>query len=512
MQSLEALHIEILSLIVYHLRDLPPPHTPHFSDQPPPSQALASYATVSRKWQAVVEQYSFAAVKTTSSNLAQLKEVIAGCARRRDNLRALFYQIDLPAYTKNQNHRFERRQDHEANVVAFQAGIQELWAELSRWGLGENPASGLRLVLTAEAAVPFPVWEDRWVYPKHSLTLDAPSVDPGLPMLPCVSLFQLAETGRSVHPAAIRTLLDTLVNLRDLHLKIWPIRRRHRALVAEHMTALAQALESPALSRLRILRIWAGQHTPLDHSYDTALGRDPDYPDGDVLNQAVYKLMQQSLQELYLEEAWMISPALWGANDQGVANKGEDSTLLPYLRIVSVRFPLMAYDGRWFYTGDPREIPPLEGDTPPPDWEESDSDAASSFGGFPDEIPYYRDGVLNGDQPEHPWMVRPDPSTFHPVARAITSAVLKMPQLQHLRVGTTETGGEGYEIDLEYVQPGIKADSIPSAHQTPEQRGRRRYVVSLGLDAQWDVPDDIREPMERRISADRGGEVIFYKM
>ncbi|KAL4821789.1 hypothetical protein BDW67DRAFT_3122 [Aspergillus spinulosporus] len=134
----------------------------------------------------------------------------------------------------------------------------------------------------------------------------------------------------------------------------------------------------------------------------------------------------------------------------------------------------MTYDSRWLYTGDPLEIPPLEGDTLSPGWEEdsagSDSNSNSSFNSkFGDVIPYYHDGVLNGDQPGQPWRVRPDPDTFHPVARALAAAVLRMPELTHTSLGTALCDAMGYEVDFEYLAPGLTTCWMPDADQTLEQ-------------------------------------------
>ncbi|KAL4779252.1 hypothetical protein BJX76DRAFT_361966 [Aspergillus varians] len=490
--SLDTLPLEVLNLILFSLGDTAPPRISRLSDGPPPNQGLSCYAAISRKWQTAVERYTFAAVKTNSSDLAQLKRVVAKWPCRRNILKALLYQIDLPVYSASRSRCFERRREHQANRRTFQNGVQDLWEALSLWNDGDNVSSGLRLVLTAEAPVQFPegLQADRWAYPEHSLTLDDAGVTPVLPKISCITALQVAYAGRRIHPAAIGTLLASLPNLQDLDLKIWPIQRQHRALVAEHITTLAQALESPTLARLEQLRIWLGQHTPGDHNYETALARDPSYPAGDVLNHAVFKLAQRSLRELYLDEAWMISPALWG--------------------VISHSSRMMA---RWLCTGDPNEVRPLEGDAPPPPREEPepDSDSNSSFNSeVGDEIDDYHEEVLNGDEPRHPWRVKPDPDTFHPLACVLVAAVLRMPSLEHLKIGTTQAGAEYHEVKFEYLRPGRTADTVPFEDQTPEQREKWRWIVSLGLEASWELPEDIRELMERRMGED--GEVIFYQM
>ncbi|RDW89988.1 uncharacterized protein DSM5745_01763 [Aspergillus mulundensis] len=502
--SLDTLPSEVLNLIIYHLRNISPPK----SDKQPRNQDLSRYAAISRNWKAAVEQYTFTAVKTSSSDLAHFKKIIN--PRRRKFVQTLFYQIDLPVYSESRSRCFERRPEHEANLVTFRAGIRELWKELALWSDGDNPSAGLRLVLTADAPVNYPggLGDARWAYPEHSLTLndsDNASGNTALPDIPRIASFHVANTGRRIHPSAIGTILASLPNIRDLELKIYPIQPKHQALVTEHITALAHALESPTLGRLERLRIWLGQHAPRDHNHpsDTAVSRDPSYPDGDVLNKVVSKLAQQSLRELYLDEAWMISPALFMATD----TENSDDLTFPYLKTVAISFPLITYDGRWLYTGDPDDIPraPLEG-TPPrppkPELEpeaEPDSDSNSEPGDGID-IDDYNGSILNGDEPGHPWRIIPDSETFDPIVRSLAAAVLEMPSLEHLKVETTPTAAdlEYYEIAFEFLRPGLVADTVPIQDQTNAHCGKWRWIVSLGIEASWLLPEDIRELMERR--------------
>ncbi|KAL4909671.1 hypothetical protein BDW74DRAFT_143500 [Aspergillus multicolor] len=508
--SLDTLPSEVLNLIIDHLGDILPPNYENQANEPPSTKGLSRYAAISRKWQAAVEQYTFSEIKTSSSDLTQLKQIIS--SRRSKFVQVLYYQIDLPVYSESRSRCVERRREHEANLIAFRNGVRELWEELSMWNDGDKPSAGLCLVLTADAPVIYPggLGNGRWAYLEHSLTLDdSDNGDTRLPDIPSITSLNIANTGRRIHPSAIGTLLASLPNIRDLDLKIHPIQRMHNALVTEHINALAHALETPTLAKLEKLRIWLGQHAPRDHNHDPAVSQDPSYPQGDILNKAVSKLAQQSLRELYLDEAWMISPALFTASD----TENSDDLSFPYLKTASISFPLITYDGRWLYTGDPGDIPPQKENAPQTFRQEPEAEPDLDFnpeGG--DDIDRYHESLVDDDEPGHPWRIIPDSEAFDPIVHSLAAAVLKMPSLEHLKVETTPTAADFayYEIAFEFLRPGLVADTVPLQDRTAAHQGKWRWIVSLGIEASWLLPEDIRELMERRVGED--GEVLLYKM
>ncbi|KAL4885737.1 hypothetical protein BJY04DRAFT_213939 [Aspergillus karnatakaensis] len=135
MVSFGTLPLEVLDLTVLYISDSSLRSVSLFSDQQPPGEALACYATLSRKWQAAVEQYTFATVKTSSSHLTRLKKDVGSCSRprRRNTPRTLFYQTELPAYNLNRKSLLRVPTGHQANLVAFRVGARKLWEELSLW-------------------------------------------------------------------------------------------------------------------------------------------------------------------------------------------------------------------------------------------------------------------------------------------------------------------------------------------------------------------------------------------
>lgn len=203
----------------------------------------------------------------------------------------------------------------------------------------------------------------------------------------------------------------------------------------------------------------------------------------------------------------------------GIMGAGEEDSrdlLFPYLKIVDITFSLITYDGRWYYTGNPNKVKSVAdlnpGEEYGPDLDsDSDLNSNSSFDSESwgrDNIDQYREAVLNGDEPQHLWRQKPDPDTFYPLVRAMVAAAMRMPKLEHLRMGPGDV--HGYEIDFEYIRPKLKANIIPSRKQTEEQLRKWRWIVSPGLETSWEVPDDIRQLMEQHVGED--GEVIVLEM
>lgn len=252
-----------------------------------------------------------------------------------------------------------------------------------------------------------------------------------------------------------------------------------------------------------------GEKTPLNHSYEAAIAPDLSYPKGDLLNRVVFKLAQQNLRKLYVR-GWRVSPALWGA-----AEDKSNDLLFPHLQTVDITFPLITYDGRWFYTGDPNEVEPLQGGDPGEESEpnsdsDRDSNLSSDSGSWgEDKVYVYREAVLNGDEPSHWWRLKPDPDMFYPLVRAMVTAAMRMPKLEHLIM---EASSENYfEIAFEYIRQGWLASTIPLRYQTEQQRGKWRWIVLLGLEApHWEIPADIRQLMEQHVGGD--GEVIQFSV
>ncbi|KAL3469567.1 hypothetical protein BJX99DRAFT_251913 [Aspergillus californicus] len=430
MATLDSLSSEIIDLIIKHL-------------------GLGGYAAISRTWQCAVERYTFRHIAAYSDELPRLQSLVGQDPRRLSLLQTLSYKIDLPLHSLNRRRNFERRREHQANLVAFRQEVVCLWTELAAWQDEDSlaPSQDLNLVLVAEVPLyrgrdDLPWWEilgpglgcECWAHPEHSLSLDN-SVDgpPSLPVLPRVTNLIIARSGRRIHPTAIQEILVSLPNLRFLDLTIWPVKPKNKAIRAEMRDHLARALDAPSLEKLEILRITMDEWTPCNHNFMITDIQDPNYPDGDHLNRAVCKLVQTSLRELHLLGEYMISPVLWGLDGE---NPDRETNLFPHLQKLEVRFPIITYDGRWYYTGDPRCGMDDQ------DFEDEDDDDDGFGGGqTPSSTSSDTDSCsstyLNGVNPQAAWRTSPDPAMFDPLIKGLVSAAARMPELVSLRASTT---------------------------------------------------------------------------
>jgi hypothetical protein len=174
-----------------------------------------------------------------------------------------------------------------------------------------------------------------------------------------------------------------------------------------------------------------------------------------------------------------------------------------------VRFPIVTYNGRWLFTGDPEDVEIFDstdarpGLDPPTSYEDDMEVVLPSD--YEDEFEYYDADVENGDDPIRGWRATPDPETFNPILKALVKASLAMPQLEHLRAQTAPLGVEGNEMEIEYVAPGRPAEAIPCDQQDGAMLGKRRWVVSVPGVTDWKIPESVRGLMQ-----ERAREVIVY--
>jgi hypothetical protein len=167
-------------------------------------------------------------------------------------------------------------------------------------------------------SAPLPGYDDRWAYPGHILSLPhEPSVRSLPAAIPLVRKLTVSRTGRHIHPSVLGILVVWFPGLRELDVRFHAMHRRRKQALLRHRTALARALCTPVLENLETLRIELNEHTPLNHGFEGLPDREDAYPGGDLMNRKVCRLARRNLRELHLEGAWAISPALFGACEEG---------------------------------------------------------------------------------------------------------------------------------------------------------------------------------------------------
>lgn len=510
MAGMNSLSLELIELIVLELVKLlfhdsadgiPGRETHHL---------LAPYARISRKFQVAVERFLYRSIQTSSSVQREL-DAIRTNPSRRAALRDLVYVIELPAYDSELLYAMERRREHRANQDSFRNGLVKIWHELSGW---DKPPS---LFLDLSASSPSDDCsafdsENRWLLPENSLSIDTESIK--LPEVECMISLVVGKQGRRIHPATVYEMILTLPNLRVLDWTMASVQLRHKALRAEYSAILAKALQAPTLVKLEVLSLSLTECPPNNHDFDMGLERDPTYPDGDMLSLAIRELAQRNLRELNLDQV-PISPALFGSSDT------DANTSFPHLEHVRIKFPIITYDGRWYYTGNRDSVNPEELDPEEqmqidngPSLEEPDSDIESDI-----SLNMDRADFLNGKIPWYNWRTRPDPTMFNTLIRSVVAATLRMPKLKNLLLTTKVRGLStcDYEDELErqwtikvnYATPGCYIGTLRYPNMSVQADSRCRWVVNLGPRVQWEVPSDIQGMMKEKVGDD--GDLVIYR-
>ncbi|RAH64325.1 uncharacterized protein BO66DRAFT_464752 [Aspergillus aculeatinus CBS 121060] len=218
MTEISALPSEILSSILTQLG----------------SASLASYASVCRKWQVLIEKQTFSHLLLTSDRLGDFKRIISSSSHRRCLIRYLDLYILLPAYEIAARTQLESQIDRQKNNEAFTQTIVSFWDILSTWA--EEDVAGLSLNIRARSSsdcgaepdekkrmarrrwgrkFPKKDWLDWRFYQSYLELITNPAI---LPELSCVTQFIVTCRGhRTIAPATVSKLLSRLPGAQIVH-------------------------------------------------------------------------------------------------------------------------------------------------------------------------------------------------------------------------------------------------------------------------------------------------------
>ncbi|KAK3319602.1 hypothetical protein B0T19DRAFT_478708 [Cercophora scortea] len=356
---------EILSLILAQVY-ADTPLVPRFASNGIPRTTLA---TVSHKWQALVEPRAFSRIKLwlTDAELSTFTNVFRS-PRRRNLLRRL--------------------------------SLRSL--ELS-----------------------FSCYQRRKTPSRRYLTLTNLEPGPDLPSVPCITALNI-RTGKSraLHPSSICKLASHLPNLQTLTLHIKTPAPSRPALRKSLRKALAEGLESLTLPSLRRLELIQSPALEIyAHSFPCS---DLCNPDGtDPLNTAIRHFAQRTpLTTLILTDI-MISPDLFTSSNDPTP------CMWPTLHVFAIEATALAPSGEWYWTSDPSATrawtPPEFQDDGYPDIprpaDDSNSESESDFDAD-------ADAERNGYEPKYEWRDTPDDAMLTPLLVAMADAVGRMPNLR----------------------------------------------------------------------------------
>ncbi|OQE06141.1 hypothetical protein PENVUL_c019G03325 [Penicillium vulpinum] len=107
----------------------------------PKEDSLASYATVCKTWQAILERRTFSTICLTPSRLPEFRRILgllggapsSQSRQRRDNVTRLEFKVILPEYDIPARAARENKADRNQNNQTFTAALKALWEALSEW-------------------------------------------------------------------------------------------------------------------------------------------------------------------------------------------------------------------------------------------------------------------------------------------------------------------------------------------------------------------------------------------
>ncbi|KAI1387574.1 uncharacterized protein F4822DRAFT_287214 [Hypoxylon trugodes] len=472
---MDKLSYEVLNLIAAYLYVRP---WNYFSTPDPERKSRMLYPTISREWQHTAERWTFERIRFTSNELTTFASLFAE-PRRRALLRRLGYTVLLPTFG-------DSRHDFARNQAAFTDAIQGLLNILKDWE--SEDVGSLELQISTDWDVDQstgPITFDFTVQNSSSirrfLTLDGKE----LPKVRCVTAFIIENSspGRALHPTAICQLSNVFPQLERLELDVEDPMNKRREMRKEHRRALAAGLLALDLPRLTYLRISRQTNTTVrNHSFDCGNLED----DGiDPLNDALRKLSQSSpLVHLELIGGILVSSDLF--LDRRA--HGHDSSVWPTLRSFRIQAEIIAPNGKWYYTGDPKAV-----EAEPISYYSSSDDEDAMDSSTEPEDDESRDAVANGREPTHEWRVQPDPNTFNPLAESMADAVLRMPRLASGTLEIEAYTGQYVDLILICAEAGEDFIRAPgSQFGSPEDKRVRRWHVWVGPDTKWEAPVEVK--------------------
>lgn len=526
---MDKLSLELVYLIVSHLAGRPPlPPAINLPYPPPRRESMVPYATISRQWQVAVENVNFTHIKVKSSDLAEFATVFS-YPRRRALLRRLDLDVVLPSYCETRVADFETREEHRANVTAFDKGVRALldllrhWEEDTPGGFAGYGGDDFALRIEAHSpmdgkfglhSVPVGIGRDRYAgrYLVFVEALAEGTSPAPLPTVRRVSHFLYENPERQFHPAALCQVLDALPNLEtiDLDLGEPPFKALGRR--REHRLALAAGLEKLELSRLTSLRInWSCNMDPFNHSFNCG---DLTVDGVDALNEALRRLAQRCpLRELELKHA-LVSPELFVDHKAGLSPVGMDSaTVWSNLQRFTITTGMVAPNGTWYYTGDLDAQSP-GWDATDHDFDDTDDDedadsrvSSDDDGELEQDRPSRRDDLLNGVRPAHEWRNRPDPSLFNPLVRAMALAATQAPNLKRLAFQMAMDLGDPIGVEFEFLAAGVPSMGSYGQSSESEHEVKVRRVRSLhGSMSEVLLEDDVNALLKEWVG--EGGVVV----
>jgi hypothetical protein len=98
-----------------------------------PGIKLARYATLSRRWQAIIERCTFSDICiNTPKRLEEFQQIVSK-SHRRSYVQLIYLRVKLESYDEQARARFETDEEHQRNNKIFNTTISALFRILADW-------------------------------------------------------------------------------------------------------------------------------------------------------------------------------------------------------------------------------------------------------------------------------------------------------------------------------------------------------------------------------------------
>ncbi|KAI9162827.1 hypothetical protein HJFPF1_04420 [Paramyrothecium foliicola] len=452
---------------------------------------LASYATVNRAFQTLIEVRTFANIKTKSTNddVRQFEAIFTQDNRRRA-VKSLEFAVELPKIRDERLMRLQNKRESAENNRAYTTAVKALFERLSAWDDSSDHDALTSSFLTITSASPSDSqqpselgYHERhaWEIRNHTKYIDLEGVQE-LPSIRRISSFTVE--GRYIHPNAMATMVAAMPNLKIFIWWFYTAPRRMHALWASLRDAMACLVSVIAnLSLLEDLILYCEDSDPLNHDW-----KPPSLVDCagvDRLSVAFHKLSQlPRLRKLSLAGMYTISPDVF---DLSAVNGW------PSLERFEIDISMIAPNGTWYFTGVRSVAQVSEEDHSDSDLEDADalflSDESS------ERFPRSTWEKLDGQSPCFLFRHHPDPATFDPLIIAMVRAVSKMPLLKEFGCDLPMS----HVASIGYIGPSQR-DRCSNVWAASSTQGHWHICLmqenQLEEETNWKPPQELVEVLE----------------
>ncbi|CAG8910035.1 unnamed protein product [Penicillium egyptiacum] len=439
---MESLPPELMSRVVDYI----------VSDRPARSGIfLAPYATVDRRWQAMIERHTFSYIYINTNKRLEEFQRLVSTTRRRACVRTITLLVELESYDEKARARFETDEERQQNNKIFTATISTLFRIISGW----SDNASIALNIEAQSPSDYTALKSRGEikqrlraakprvndllsqrYERSYLEFSKATSDSECPLVPAItslSIQGLAEE-RLIEPASSVFIALKLPRLNRVELIMKDECKRDER--------LRQLLRN---NFARNLHLFPTSVRKLSLQFHYLPPRDQNYPppdvtvDGSDLLSSHLRNFSQQLESLYTTQS-VIGPELfWPFNLQ---DDGDDLKLpfWPNLINVSVEYPQITPSGEWLCQRERGEA--VDDDT---------DNAYDSFEDDENDYPEYVRIPLE-DRKRTIFRTRIIPDYVDKFYLSAGQAALRMPKLRQMRLVANAARPE-YAFEYE-VQAG----------------------------------------------------------